>query len=491
MLTNLYSSHDLLLLFHLSPAFEDETYEELQKHQNYSMMKRERKNASENKKQQHSKKSKKEKKEKRQNAKEAHKGEESDDRQEKKAKKDKKRKRHHQDEVGDSREYEDDSQEKKAKKDKKMKKGDSQESDDGQEKKAKKDKKRKKGDSQESDDGQEKTAKKDKKRKRPHEDEVGDTPSDDRQEKKKAKKDKKRKKYHEVSDSVEMIAKLRGYQCENKSSIPTSPMPEDDCKLRGFVDLFEKAAAVNPKKGIFIEFYAGKGCVAARAEAKYDLIGIAIDNKDHPAWDLRVRGVVPFIRKQLRTGRVKGGHAGTECTSFSSARHGKEGDNCPKPLRDYGENAWGFPDLGEKDQEKLEAGNLDARVTLELLDAFEEYKVPMGVENGHTSILWHLPEFKEKLKKARVFRVDYCMMGRKFRKRTRLAVWGVKNQHILDQVVKECSDNYHCLSKKSMCCRTGHGHQVLRGWSRGTALSAAGKFYPRKFANIIAKLLLA
>ena len=266
----------------------------------------------------------------------------------------------------------------------------------------------------------------------------------------------------------------------------------DQAHLKAFANLFEEAAAKNPEKGIFIEFYAGLGKVAARAEAKHDVLGIAIDKKTHPAWDLHAVGVVEYIRRQVFMGRVKGGSVATECISFTSARHGKEGDNCPRPLRDYGENAWGFSDLSEKDRAMLLRGNQDARITLTLIDAFVENQVVIAVENGDTSILWHLPEMKERLKKARIFKVDYCMMGRMFRKRTRLAVWGLKKKKcVADRAEKMCRKKYHCLSRKGVCCRTGKKHVILRGWIRGKALSAGGTVYPRKFANLIANLVLS
>ena len=149
-----------------------------------------------------------------------------------------------------------------------------------------------------------------------------------------------------------------------------------------------------------------------------------------------------------------------------------------------------FSDLSEKDQALLRTGNQDARITLRLIDAFEENQVVIAVENGDTSILWHLPEMKERLKRARCFKVDYCLMGRMFRKRTRLAVWGLK-KCVADRAEKMCHSKYRCLSRRGLCCRTGKKHIILRGWIRGKALSAGGLVYPRKFSNLIAKLALS
>jgi hypothetical protein len=298
---------------------------------------------------------------------------------------------------------------------------------------------------------------------------------------KKARKDKKAKDRESESDDGDEVA----------DRIIRSPMPEADRKLTGFIDLFEAAIAKYPEKGIFIDFYGGVGKVAARAESKYGLIGVNIDwQKDH-AWDLHTQGVLPYISKKVSSGRVKGGHIATECTSFSSARHGKAGTNCPRPLRDYHENAWGFPGLCGKDLATLEKGNKDAHLTIGLIDVFEENQVPISVENGDNSILWHIPEIKERLENARIFKVDYCMMGRMYRKRTRLAAWALKNIHVAAQVEKQCQGEFHCLTKNKICCRTKKPHLLLRGWARGKAVASQGKVYPRKFANLITKVLLS
>ena len=307
-----------------------------------------------------------------------------------------------------------------------------------------------------------------------------------KKEKKKKKSGKDKKHKNAESDVEEEDAQVEA----SGLSICRTPATDDDLQLKGFQDLLEKAISVDPEKGVFLDFYAGAGKSAARAESKYGMIGVAIDIQKHPAWNLHTPGVVPYIRTKVRSGRVKAGHLATECATFSSARHGKKGGNCPLPLRDYGENAWGFEDLCEKDRATLEKGNKDARLTLELIDLFIEYHVPISVENGDSSILWHLPEMKERLTKARIFKVDYCMMGRDYRKRTRLATWGLKNTHLALRLQKQCQEKYHCLSKNSICCRTQEPHTILRGWARGKALSAQGRAYPRKFANLITQLLL-
>ena len=122
-------------------------------------------------------------------------------------------------------------------------------------------------------------------------------------------------------------------------------------------------------------------------------------------------------------------------------------------------------------------------------DLFRKHNVPFGIENGDNSMLWAAPEVKNELPEAKVLKVCYCMMGTSFRKRTRLAVWGVRNEAVWKAEAEKCSHQYMCSSKNGLCARTGKPHLILRGWARGKALTAQGAEYPRKFANIIAKVL--
>ena len=313
----------------------------------------------------------------------------------------------------------------------------------------------------------------------------------DEKKRKKHKKEKKRRIGSSISRKAEDQESESDDGDEAADRIIRSPVPEADHKLKGFIDLFENAIAKYPEKGVFIDFYGGEGKAAARADSKYGLIGVVIDTKNHPAWDLHTEGVLSYISKKVSSGRVKGSHVATDCRSLSSARHGKPGGNCPRPLRDYHENTWGFPDLCGKDRATLENGNKDARLTLGLVDVFKKNQVPISVENGDNSILWHIPEMAERLDEARIFKVDYCMMGRMYRKRTRLAAWALTNTRVADQVEKQCQDKFHCLTKNKMCCRTKKPHLILRGWVRGKAIASQGQVYPRKFANLITKLLLS
>ena len=162
---------------------------------------------------------------------------------------------------------------------------------------------------------------------------------------------------------------------------------------------------------------------------------------------------------------------------------------CPAPLRDRKEHIWGIPGLSVKDQLKLEEGNRITRACLAYRDLFRRHHVPSGLENGDLSMLWAVPEVADEMHCAQVLKVSYCMMGKPFRKTTRLLVWSAKNEAVVKEQAEFCRKEYFCTSPGGVCKRTGKKHIVLRGWRRGKALTQWGEKYPRKFVNVIAKVL--
>ena len=157
------------------------------------------------------------------------------------------------------------------------------------------------------------------------------------------------------------------------------------------------------------------------------------------------------------------------------------------PLRDYGENVWGLPGLEPQDQVKLEQGNKIARSLLDIRDDLKDAGAPVGLENGDGSMLWKVPEMGAE--DAEMLKVCYCMMGRPFRKRTRFLVWNAPNKVVLKEEAHRCITKFSCSSPKGLCRRTGEPHLILRGWVRGKALTKQGEKYPKKFVNMIARIL--
>ena len=157
------------------------------------------------------------------------------------------------------------------------------------------------------------------------------------------------------------------------------------------------------------------------------------------------------------------------------------------PLRDFGENVWGLPGLAPRDQWKLEQGNKITQALLSIRDDLKNAGAPVGLENGDQSMLWKVPEMGAE--DAKMLKVCYCMMGRPFRKRTRFLVWNAPSPGILEEEVHHCATKFLCSSPKGVCRRTGTPHLIHRGGRRGKALTVQGEKYPRKFVNMIARIL--
>ena len=158
-------------------------------------------------------------------------------------------------------------------------------------------------------------------------------------------------------------------------------------------------------------------------------------------------------------------------------------------LRDRREHIYGAPGLGARDAAKVAAGNATMKVSANLIAVMRQRKIPVALENGDLSMLWSAPEIVEHLAEAEIFKVDYCMMGRPYRKRTRLAVWCLQNPALPSHVRRTCKRKYCCSSKGGICDRTGEKHLILRGWVRsGLFKRTQGAQYPSKFANLVAQL---
>jgi len=251
------------------------------------------------------------------------------------------------------------------------------------------------------------------------------------------------------------------------------------------------------KSGVFLDLCCGKGGVGKRAEAAHGQRAIRVDwATEDPAiikCDLADPAIRTYIKMEIIDMSLRekcfsvAGMLHVPCETFSSARHGKPGGRTPVPLRDYGENVWGLPGLAPRDQAKLEQGNKIARALLFIRDDLKNMGAPAGLENGDQSMLFKVPEMGAE--DAEMLKVCYCMMGRPFRKRTRLLVWNAPSPRILAEEAHHCATKFSCSSPKGVCRRTGERHLLLRGWVRGKALTKQGEKYPKKFVNMIARIL--
>ena len=338
--------------------------------------------------------------------------------------------------------------------------------------------------------------KKRKKEQRPDEEGTDEEVQEEKMEKKK----KKRQKVH--GDSVpEIIEGVRpGHGLSDDDTYALAKFREDVSQPLAHA---QHQRAMDPwtsmdihglasrRKKLFLDICGGAGDVARRAASCHDHIAVGMDWKQGPIQvDLKKPCIYNYIEKEMvEEDLVGSGMVHCPCETWSSARHGRPGDGTPVPLRDRKEHIWGIPGLPIRDQLKLEEGNRITRACLKYCDLLRRHQVPCGLENGDLSMLWAVPEIAEEMHRADVLKISYCMMGKPFRKTTRLVVWSVKNGAVLKEQAALCRKEYFCASPGGVCKRTGKKHLVLRGWCREGALTKWGERYPKKFVNVIAKVL--
>ena len=356
-----------------------------------------------------------------------------------------------------------------------------------EEKKKKKNKKKNKKEKEKKKENKEKMEKKEKRKKKEREERSDPQTPDKRirtEERKETPDEKERKNTEDNRAQAEDPLKQ------------STPMPLTDCSnaalfIRESQAVLVEARGINA--GVFLDLCCGKGGVGKRAEAVHQKRAIRVDWASEDPSIIKCDLADPAIRRYIRTEIIDDDAISVAamlhvpCDTFSSARHGTPGGRTPLPLRDYGENVWGLPGLKPRDQAKLEQGNKIARALLSIKDDLKKAGAPAGMENGDQSMLWKVPEMGAE--DAKMLKVCYCMMGRPFRKRTRFLVWNAPSPRILEEEAHRCTTEFSCSSPKGLCRRTGEPHLILRGWVRGKALTKEGEKYPKKFVNMIARIL--
>ena len=236
-------------------------------------------------------------------------------------------------------------------------------------------------------------------------------------------------------------------------------------------------------QAVVLELFAGSGRVA-KCVRKKGVPAIAVDVQRGPQYDLSRRDVIEGIVEHMRAGNVRAVWLGTPCSSWSTARRGYPG--APGgPLRLKGKHIWGHPLALRRaaDRRRIKLGNSTAKCTAKVIEAAVEHKVPVALENGNSSRLWHCPPIAAIClhPSAKKTVTDMCQHGTPWRKRTRVQTWGCVPSKALRQ---------QCLGGGSVCTVSGRSHLVLEGKRRGVYLSACASRYPWRFAHAAARMLL-
>ena len=240
--------------------------------------------------------------------------------------------------------------------------------------------------------------------------------------------------------------------------------------------------ATNTPTKLFLELFAGRGKVS-RALQRSGFASLAFDIENGPEFDLTHPRVLSIIKGWISSGCILGVCLETQCSSWSRARRGPAHSNwCA--LRSN-KHIYGVPGLSDKNQEKVNKGNIQARNTSHIIRTCIKHFVPCILENPNASLLWTAPCIKvlSNLSLAHAQTFDMCQYGTRWRKATRLMSWHCG--HDSDICLR-------CQGRKGVCSRTHKKHIVLAGSSNipGKLWTTLAQVYPSALAKKLAAKLI-
>lgn len=216
----------------------------------------------------------------------------------------------------------------------------------------------------------------------------------------------------------------------------------------------------------YLDLYSGVKGVAKCFSRIGDSWSITFELLDDENQDVLNQSNQDLIRDLIRTGAVSCVGAAIFCSSFSRAVR--------PPVRSRDEPT-GFSTISFKMKLKVELGNNHSIWLASVIVMCEKYSVFWWVENPYLSYLWDQKEWIAlgSQDPARYLRIDYCMIGAKWRKRTRI----MTNTHLAGQ---------------SLLCDRKHTHIRLVGWCRmlKKPWTRVAQAYPQKLSYWIGLALL-
>ena len=153
------------------------------------------------------------------------------------------------------------------------------------------------------------------------------------------------------------------------------------------------------------------------------------------------------------------------------------------------EEPWGKSrGLNERQTAKVLEANRITRAVIRLVRAMDRAGLPWIVENPDSSLIWHLPFFRDIVNKSHVevVRADHCRFGRSWRKRTRFVCGNIARED-LGRLDKQCAGT------RGVCPHNSdHKHFQLQGASpSGVLWTTIAAAYPPKMAAALAHALTA
>lgn len=216
----------------------------------------------------------------------------------------------------------------------------------------------------------------------------------------------------------------------------------------------------------YLDLYSGVKGVAKCFSRLGDTWSITFELLDDETQDVLSESNQELINDLISSGAVSCLGAAIFCSSFSRAVR--------PPVRSRKEPT-GFSNISFKMLGKVELGNKHSKWLACVIVLCEKFSVFWWVENPYLSYLWDQAEWVSigSQDPSKYLKIDYCMIGAKWRKRTRI----MTNTHLAGQ---------------SLMCDRRHTHNRLVGWCRmlKKPWTRVAQAYPQKLSYWIASALL-
>ena len=134
---------------------------------------------------------------------------------------------------------------------------------------------------------------------------------------------------------------------------------------------------------VFLEIFSGGGRLGKAIARTTGWPVLLWDIKLGDEYDLTQLANQQKILGWMRSGNIRGGHAGTPCNNFSRARDRPRG---PPPLRSD-QQPLGLPNLKSKDAFKVRVGSNLMRFSVKIMNLALALFIPFTLENPRTSRL--------------------------------------------------------------------------------------------------------
>lgn len=217
----------------------------------------------------------------------------------------------------------------------------------------------------------------------------------------------------------------------------------------------------------YLDLYSGKKGIASAICKSGKAWALTFEIEDSLAQDLSLEQNRTLVESIIRLEAVHTLGAAIFCQSFSRAVR--------PPVRTK-VLPWGIDKMSEKMQQKVQLGNDHAEWLSRVIQLCRQHKIRFWVENPDSSFLWFLPcwEALGARDTNSCFRLDYCVCGCPWRKRTRFFT------------------DLHLKGQHSFCARD-HKHLRLVGWSRlhRKAWTRVAQVYPRRLVQWISFAVLS